>query len=140
MAIHEKSIEVDAPVHEVFQMWRNFENFPNFMSHLKEVKMLDGVKSHWKARIAGLDEEWDAVTTKVEENRVIGWQSVSGLENSGEIRFEPMDNRTRITVHIEYTPPAGLLGRAAEAAYIGREFEEELEEDLEHFKAKAETA
>ncbi len=69
---------------------------------------------------------------------MIGWKSVSGLENSGEVRFQPVDNRTQITVHIEYTPPAGVLGRAAEAVYVGREFEEELEEDLKHFKTKVE--
>ena len=35
MAMHEKSVIVNAPVHEVFMMWRNFEDFPKFMSHVK---------------------------------------------------------------------------------------------------------
>ena len=55
MAVHERSVEVDAPVHEVFLMWRNWSNFPKFMSHVKDVKDLGGGKSHWSANIAGID-------------------------------------------------------------------------------------
>jgi len=138
MAVHEKSVVVDAPIHEVFTMWRNFENFPQFMSHVEEVKILDGGISHWKGKVAGVDQEWDAKTTKMEEDKVIAWDSISGFENSGEIRFEPVDAGTKVTVHFEYVPPAGLLGEAAEAVYVGREFDQSLEEDLKHFKERVE--
>lgn len=139
MAVHERSIEVDAPIHEVFLMWRNWDNFPAFMSHVKEVKELGGGKSHWRANIAGLDEEWDAETTRVETDRAIGWRSITGLDNSGEVRFDQADgNRTRVTVHIEYNPPASVLGDAAEAVYVGREFDQDLQEDLDRFKERVE--
>jgi len=138
MAVHERSIVVNAPVHEVFMMWRNLEDFPKFMSHVKEVKMLDGNVSHWKGRIAGIDEEWDAKTSKMEEDKAVGWESTCGFQNSGEVRFGPVDGGTKITVHFEYTPPAGVLGAAAEAVYVGGEFEEGLEEDLRNFKNRVE--
>ncbi len=139
MAVHEKSVEIDAPIHEVFLMWRNWSNFPRFMSHVKEVKEMGGGKSHWRASIAGLDEEWDAETTRMETDKAIGWRSVNGLENSGEVRFDPLDDdRTCLTVHIEYDPPASILGDAAEAVYVGREFDEGLEEDLDRFKSRVE--
>ena len=138
MAVHEKSVVVDAPVHQVFHMWRNLENLPRFMSHVKEVKILDGNKSHWKGTVAGIDQEWDAEITKVEENSVIAWRSTSGFENSGEVRFEPVDGKTKITARFEYEPPASILGDAAEAIYVGRTFDEHLEEDLGNFKRSVE--
>ena len=140
MAVHEKSVVVNAPAHKVFMMWSNFENFPNYMSHVKEVKMLDGDRSHWKGTVAGIDEEWDAKTTKMDEDRAIAWDSISGFENSGEVRFDPVDGGTRVTVRFEYTPPAGPLGWAAEEIYVGSEFEQDLQEDLEKFKAMVESA
>lgn len=138
MAVHEKSVIVDAPFHEVFRMWRNLENLPRFMSHVKEVKMLDGNRSHWKGTVAGIDQEWDAEITQLEENKVIAWRSISGFENSGEVRFEPVDGKTRITVTFDYEPPASILGDLAEVAYVGRKFDENLEEDLENFKRSVE--
>lgn len=138
MSVHEKSVVVDAPVHDVFEMWRDFENFPQFMSHVKEVKVLDGGMSHWEGKVAGIDEEWDAKTTRMEEDKAIAWESTCGFQNRGEIRFEPADSGTKLTVHFEYTPPAGVLGGAAEALYVGREFDESLEHDLQHFKVHVE--
>ena len=139
MAVHESSVVVKAPVHEVFMMWRNFENFPRFMSHVKEVKMLDGDLSHWKGVVAGITEEWDAKTTRMEEDRVIAWNSISGFMNRGEVRFEPVPEGTRVTIHFEYEPPAGVLGDVAEVTYVGREFEEDLTHDLERFKVRVES-
>jgi uncharacterized membrane protein len=140
VAVHEQSIVVDAPVHEVFLMWRNLEDFPKFMSHAKQVKMLGEDRSRWRGEVAGIDEEWDARTTRMEEDKSIAWESVSGFENSGEIRFDRQDGGTRITVRFEYEPPAGLIGDAAEAIYVGRQFDEALEADLQRFKKRVETS
>ncbi len=45
--VHE-SIEVQAPVEDVFQYWSNFENFSNFMQNVEEVRMTDQDTSHWR--------------------------------------------------------------------------------------------
>ena len=45
-----KFITVEAPVDVVYRAWRNFENFPRFMDNIEEVRMSDGVLSHWKAK------------------------------------------------------------------------------------------
>jgi uncharacterized membrane protein len=35
--VHE-SIEVEAPVENIYRYWSNFENFPSFMSNIEEVR------------------------------------------------------------------------------------------------------
>lgn len=139
MAVHEGVIVVDAPIHRVFMMWRNLENFPQYMSNVEEVRMLDGNKSHWKGKFMGITEEWNAETTEIAEDRKIAWRSTSGFENSGWICFEPDGNATRVTVHFEYNPPAGILGDAAESLFIGADFDDALARDLDSFKARVET-
>ena len=138
MSEHERSIVVDAPVHKCFRMWRNFENFPSFMSHVKEVKMQEDGMSHWRGKIAGIEQEWDAQTIRLEEDSLIAWTSTTGLHNGGEVKFEPIDEGTRITVHIDYTPPISIVGKAADAIYISRQFDEDLEHDLKNFKSSVE--
>lgn len=138
MEIHEKSIVVNAPVSDVFQMWRNWEDFPKYMSHVKSVKPMDDGLYHWEGSIAGINEVWDAVTTECVPDKAIGWESVSGFRNKGEIKFEGMDGRTKLTVHFEYEPPAGLAGKAVNKIYVGKQFDQSLEHDLENFKSKVE--
>ena len=138
MVVHRKSVVIDAPVHEVFVLWRSWEDFPKYMSSVEEVRTLDGGLTHWEGNVAGFHESWDAKTTKLEEDKVIAWESVSGFQNKGEIRFEQMAGGTELTVHFEYEPPAGIAGRAVEAVYVGKEFDDSLEHDLQHFKIQLE--
>lgn len=140
MSTHEKSIVVDAPVHEVFSMWSSFDNFPEFMSHVDDVTILEADRSHWRGTVGGVDEEWDARTTRMEEDRAIGWESTSGFKNKGEILFDPVDSGTKITVHLEYDPPAGVLGDVVDVAYISSKFDRSLEEDLSNFKKSIENS
>lgn len=134
MAVHERSIVVNAPVDKVYGMWSDWESFPKYMSAVEDVKVTGPNRSHWRARIGGIEEEWDAETTSQEPQRAISWRSVSGVKNRGDIHFDPVSNGTKITVHVEYDPPASILGDAAEAVYVGRRFEQSLEEDLNSFK------
>ena len=132
--VHE-SIEVQAPLEDVFQYWANFENFPNIMSNVEEVRMTDQDTSHWKVQgPLGTDVEFDARTTEMDPNRGIGWNSVEGeVQTSGEVRFEEVaPGRTRIDVTMNYAdPPGGKVGEVA--ANVISNPERQMREDLENF-------
>ena len=111
MAQHTASVTVNAPVHQVYQLFSHFNDFPKFMSYIKEVTYYDNERSHWAADVVGR-HEWDAINENWIENQQIGWRSTDGLENSGIVRFTPeSDTATRINVTINYDPPAGFFGR-----------------------------
>ncbi len=42
----QESIEVQAPVEDVFRYWSNFANFSSFMQNIEEVRMTDQDTSH----------------------------------------------------------------------------------------------
>jgi uncharacterized membrane protein len=101
----EKSIDVDCPLHTVYNQWTQFEEFPRFMAGVKEVKQLDDTHVHWHAEIWGKDEEWDAEITEQEPDQRISWKSVSGAYNAGTVRFEPIGpDRTRVRLVMAYEP------------------------------------
>jgi uncharacterized membrane protein len=138
----QKTINIDAPVEEVFAFYSNFENFPRFMANIREVRNLGDDRSSWVAEgPAGITAQWDAIITKFEPNRTIAWRSEPGslVGNAGIVRFDPNpDGGTRITVRMSYNPPAGALGHAV-ATLFNRNPKQQMDEDLVRLKSLLET-
>lgn len=135
-----KSVVVNAPVEQVYTFWRNFENFPRFMQNIESIHVTGDDLSHWKSKgPLGMTVEWDAKTTSVQENKKIAWQSTEGtIETHGAVTFEEAgDGQTKITVGLEFTPPAGIIGETVAKLFANPE--KQLEEDLGRFKKVAES-
>ena len=132
-ASHHASVAVNAPVHQVYEMFTHFNDFPKFMSFVKEVTYRDDQNSHWVANVVG-NQEWDAVNENWIPDQQIGWRSTSGVENFGKVTFQPINSdQTKVDVFINYNPPAGVLGDLGENLGVGGRFEKALQNDLNHF-------
>ncbi len=130
-----KNIIVKAKVADVFKLWSNFENFPQFMQNIKSIRKTGDDFSHWVMEGPfGTKLEWDAKTTRFEENKRIGWSSIQGdLKTSGQVTFNSLpDGETEVTVMMQYVPPAGLAGEVVAALFDDPEAR--LTEDLRNFK------
>ncbi len=134
----QKTINILAPVQEVYAFWKNYRNFPRFMTHLKEVRDLGNGRSHWIATsLGGVPVAWDAELTQDVENKLLAWRSVPGsrIENEGSVRFdENPDGTTRVTVRMCYAPPAGMVGHVV-ASMFRRDPKHEMEDDLVRLKS-----
>jgi ribosome-associated toxin RatA of RatAB toxin-antitoxin module len=140
MSEHHASVTIEAPVHQVYTLFTHFNDFPKFMSFIKEVTYYDKQRSHWVAQVAG-QHEWDAVNEDWIVDQQIGWRSTSGLNNTGKVKFQPLGpDRTMLDVYINYEPPAGILGKTADALGVESRFDEALQKDLNHFAHMVEQA
>jgi len=103
----------------------------------------DPGRSHWVAR-APLEKriEWDAEVIEERENELIAWKSLPGsmVESMGRVEFVDAPGGRGAIVHVSlrYNPPAGSLG-AAFARLFGEEPNQQINEDLRHFKQFVET-
>ena len=139
----EQVTTINKPIEEVYAFWRNFENLPRFMRHLVSVEQLDGRRSKWRAKApAGMTVEWEAEIVQEREHEWIAWRSLenSTVENSGSVRFSraPGARGTELRVQLQYSPPAGALGRGV-AWLFGEEPNQQVAEDLHRFKQLMET-
>jgi uncharacterized membrane protein len=133
------SVIVEGDVAEIYKMWANFEEFPKFMKNIKSVKKTGADTSHWIMEgPMGKDLEWDARTTRMEENKRIAWNSFAGdLRTSGQVVFNSLANHeTEVTLILEYVPPGGMAGEIA--ARIFGDPEKRVAEDLRNFKKHVE--
>ena len=129
----EDTIEVKAPIQQVYNRWNDFIRFPEFMSNVEEVRPLSGNRYHWVARIFGIRQEWDAEVTEREPERRISWRSISGVHNDGTVSFSRLGpDKTEIRVRFEYMPPAGMVGKSL--AQLTRPAKKEVKEDLKNFR------
>jgi uncharacterized membrane protein len=141
----ERSVTVNRPREELYQMWRNFENLPRFMQHLESVQAdgADSGRSHWVARgPMGKNIEWDSEIIEERENELLVWKSLPGsmVESMGRVEFKdaPGGRGTIVHVSMRYNPPGGSFG-AAFARLFGEDPDMQINEDLRHLKQVMET-
>lgn len=133
------SFVINCEPETAYRMWRVLENLPIFMRHLEAVREQSDGRSEWTA-IGPMNTRirWRAEITEDRKNEFLAWRSTedSEFQNWGSVEFRPAPgNRgTIVTAEMEYTPPAGALGKAA-AAIFGKDPEFTMREDLRRFKA-----
>jgi uncharacterized membrane protein len=75
------------------------------MAGVKEIRQIDDTHLHWHAEVLGKDKEWEAEITEQTPDERISWRSISGAQNAGTVRFEPLGpNRTRVRLAMAYEP------------------------------------
>jgi uncharacterized membrane protein len=138
-----KTIEINAPVDEVFGFWNAYEDFPWYTTNVLDIRptRLPDQK-HWTVRgIAGQPFEFDTVVTQRVPNEVMAWKTVNGaaVRHAGLIRFEPIGpSTTAVHIRISYNPPAGAVGDSVAKAF-GRDLKSRLDDDLARIKTALET-
>lgn len=127
---------INAPIEKVYEFWNEVDNFPKFMTHLRMVRRTSHRGSHWISDgPLGTTVEWTAEETKNVPHDVIAWRSTTGdVPNSGSVRFKRLGARTRVTVKLGYTPPAGAVG-ATVARFFGEDPKSQLKEYVAKMKA-----
>lgn len=132
----EGSVEVEAPVQQVYEYWQTLENLPNFMSNVEEVRSTGDDTTHWRIKGPfGATVEFDARTTQNEPNEAIAWNSEDGqVQTSGQVRFQEIgEGRTRVEVVMNYAnPPGGKVGESASKLLSNPQVM--LKQDLQNFK------
>jgi uncharacterized membrane protein len=142
-ALHfERSVIINRPAEELYNLWRKFDQLPCFMSHLISV-LEQGDRSHWVAKgPAGTELHWDAEILNERQNELIAWRSLPGgdVDHVGSVRFQPArgGRGTLVRVELQYRPPAGRAG-ATIAKLLGQSLEKQVDVDLRRFKQWVET-
>ena len=96
MASVTKSVDVNVPVRTAYDQWTQFESFPQFMEGVEEVRQQGDKRLHWRAKIGGKTQEWDADITEQHPDHRVAWRSTMGDTNSGVVEasdFIPEEHR-----------------------------------------------
>ncbi|HEX6421277.1 MAG TPA: SRPBCC family protein [Acidimicrobiales bacterium] len=98
----DKSITIDAPAERVWDVLEHYETFPSFMTHVRDVSLAPGGRSHWKVDgPLGTTLEWDAEEADRQPGELLAWRTSPGaaIRHAGHVRLERADGATRMHVH-----------------------------------------
>lgn len=127
----EKTIEVDAPLEEVYAQWTQFEEFPRFMEGVQRVEQLDDRTLDWEAEVAGRTKSWTARITDQTPNQRIAWRGMDGAQNDGAVMFQPAgDGRTEVRLAIDADPDGIVEEVGDRLGFLDRR----VQGDLQRFK------
>jgi len=140
MATIERSIDISAPVEEVFRFAADWQNWTKFFEGVSNFKPLtkttrgSGSKFAYRARMLGISVPVETEIREFEENR--GWTGVcgKGLEHRTQWTFVSLDGKTKFTYGLQYRMPVPIVGNLLDRLFIRRQWERIIERSLTNLK------
>jgi uncharacterized membrane protein len=132
MSTHENSIEVDRPVHAVYDQWTQCESFPLFMEGVQSVTQIDPRQMHWVTRTAGSTRSFMTEITEQVPDQLIAWKNIDGPTHTGVVTLERLDEgATKVKFRVDMEPQ-GFVERVSDGLGV---VSQRLESDMKRFKA-----
>jgi uncharacterized membrane protein len=105
-----ETIDVEAPIHVVYNTWTKFEDFPKFLSNVESITQVNDTVTDWKVKVGGVEREFEAKITEQHPDERVAWNSTGGeVDHAGVVTFHRLDDdKTRVTVQLDWEP-SGLL-------------------------------
>ncbi|OXM54985.1 SRPBCC family protein [Amycolatopsis alba] len=126
-----KSVDVEAPVSDVYNQWTQFTDFPRFMEGVDRVEQRDDTHTHWAITVGGVSREFDATITEQHPDERVAWKSDDGPNHAGVVTVHRLDeHRTRVTVQMDIDPEGFVENVGDKLGILDRR----VQGDLDRFK------
>ncbi len=148
MARIERSIEIDRPAEEVWEVLADVSRLPRFSP--MTVRVTDaparlerpGQTFKQVVRVVGMDLESDWTVQVLEPNRILTVEGTAEHDARCLLveRIDPIPSGSRLTLEADYDLPYGKLGELADKLLVERRVERECGQILENLKDLVEAA
>jgi uncharacterized protein YndB with AHSA1/START domain len=142
MAKFERTVQINAPVEQVYEYLTTpmnlLEIWPS-MVEIKDVKNAGTVGGgfHWVYKMAGMKFEGTTEYSEVIPCQHVVAKNTGGIPSTLVWTYQPANGGTQLTLQAEYTVPLPLLGKLAEA-FIVKQNEHEMDTLFANLKARLE--
>jgi len=132
MAKIDKEVWVGAPIEKIFGYISDPRNLPEFWPSLMEIKDVQslpngGYSARWVYKMLGMRFEGTGEYTQIVPHRFFVIETKGDIRSTIAWTVRSLENKTRVTLTIDYKVPVPLLGKLAE--YIALKMNEQ-EADL----------
>jgi uncharacterized membrane protein len=106
-----RTVFINAPPEEVFDLICRVEDFSVYSSHIKEIKQVSPGVYRWRAEFLGFTLEWEATVTESIRPERFAWISSKGVFNTGRYTLKKRDGGTDIAFQMEFSLTGSPLER-----------------------------
>jgi uncharacterized membrane protein len=140
----EQSVEINAPVEEVFRYAADWENWPRFFKGMydfgptSENTRGTGERYAYKAEMPGMKDAAETEICDFVENR--GWReaSTNDIERQTSWTFEEVDGKTKLTYGLGYAVPVPTLDGLLDDRFVEPAWERIIRNALQNLKDQTE--
>jgi uncharacterized membrane protein len=123
MAKVDKEVWIEAPIERIFSYISEPSNLPEFWPSLIEVRDVQslpngGYKARWFYKMLGMRFNGSAEYTQVVPNRFFVIETKGSIKSTISWTVRSREDKTRVTLTIDYKIPVPLLGKLAEAIVL----------------------
>lgn len=134
-----ETIDINLPLAKVYELMSSPTDFPKFLKHIDQVNKINSQTFEYKTAIGKEDFQWTTNIIDDLRNTRFAWITINGnMNQTGTIRFTPLDNgtRTKVDFSLDYRM---FFGEATDevTAFI-ENLSTELRSNLENFREQAE--
>lgn len=138
-----KEVYINAPVEAIFDYVKIPKNLLQIWPNLVELnneKLIDngGYRFHWKYKMFDITFKGTGECTNIVPNLWLISKTQGDIESAHTWTFRFKDNRTRVTLTVDYHLPSQLLNRLAKVTLINKN-EKEAELILDNLRMKFES-
>ncbi len=98
-----RTVLINAPPEEVFDLICRVEDFSGYSSHIKEVRQISPGVYCWRAEFLGFTLEWEATITESIRPERFAWSSSKGVFNTGRYTLKERDGSTEVALQMEFS-------------------------------------
>ena len=138
MAEIHKSTTVAAPVEKVFEIVDDPANFPKYVPNVNDVvdvrrsdgRIGDSFRVIYKVLGVTFDEKF--TVTHYQRPNMIKSTFAGGMTGTFAWTFEPQQERSKVTIDVDYKLAGGPLGKAVDSLMLQRVNEKTIEDTLKN--------
>ena len=136
----EKSIFINAPREQVFDLAYHPERIPEWLVGMSEVREVSpgevrvGTTYHWTFQMAGIKLSGKTTFLELDPPNKAVVKTEGGAESIWTWTYEAQGDGTLLTCVIEYTMPGAVLGKIADKLIVERTNANNLEQSLKNIK------
>jgi uncharacterized membrane protein len=142
MPLVEHSIEINAPVENVFGMVahhpeRQAEWWPpiELQERVSPAPTKIGSVSRYVYNMMGVKIKGEHEVLAMTDNEYLKVKTISGIDSTFEFIFQPKNNITDLTIRVDYKLPGSVLGQLLNKLVIEQKNDSDLREGLANLKA-----